>query len=351
MSYIDPPSKLLKHIDRIQMVKDGLTPPPINVEVDLSNRCSLGCEGCHFAHTHTRGPLAGSPKPPGFVDTGDLMSLETAKRMLDDIWIGGVRSITWTGGGEPTLHPNFDELIEYCQIAQGIYTNGAHINEQRAAIMKQNMTWVYVSLDYADDRQYSVYKKSKLYPNVIEGIKRLVAAEGDATIGLGFLLWRENWADMGAMYELGQSLGVDYVNFRPMVWHKLDKQDEVDEDTGWMENMLISLRRFATKPGVIADIERFRNYQLWNGRTYKRCHWAKLQTVITPDGGVWTCVNRRGFMGDLIGNINRENFWEIWKRTQAKRVDKDCRVMCRGHIPNTQLEMLMTEPEGHDLFI
>ena len=42
--YINPRSKLLQHIDRITALKFGAKQPPVNVEVDLSNRCSLGCE-------------------------------------------------------------------------------------------------------------------------------------------------------------------------------------------------------------------------------------------------------------------------------------------------------------------
>jgi MoaA/NifB/PqqE/SkfB family radical SAM enzyme len=351
MSYIDPHNKLLKHLDRIEMLKNGGAPPPINVEIDLSNRCSLGCEGCHFAHTHTRGPLAGSPKPGGYINTGDLMDVRLAKSILDQLQVADVRSVTWTGGGEPTLHPQFDEIIKHCQIPQGIYTNGAHISEARAEILKNRMTWVYVSLDYADDRQYNLYKKSRLYNQVIEGIKRLVAAPGQATIGVGYLLWRENWADIGAMYRLGHELGVDYIQYRPMVLHRLDAQDEVSEDTGWMGDMLGMLRYYAGQPKVIADLARFENYRNWNGRGYNSCWWSKLQTVITPDGKLWTCVNRRGFTGDMLGNLSTELFSEIWERHEIKPVDRDCRVMCRGHIPNTTLEPLMHAPQGHDLFV
>lgn len=34
----------------------GKTKAPVNVEIDLSNRCSHGCAWCHFAYTHTKGP-------------------------------------------------------------------------------------------------------------------------------------------------------------------------------------------------------------------------------------------------------------------------------------------------------
>src|SRR5512139_2684048 len=143
--YIDPRSKLLQHVDRLAALKLGAHPVPVNVEIDLSNRCSLGCEWCHFAYTHTRGPLAGSDKlgPKSSIPGGDLMDTTLALSIIDQLDDAGVKSITWTGGGEPTLHHEFNWIVEYAssRIDQGLYTNGAHINAERAALLKERMTW------------------------------------------------------------------------------------------------------------------------------------------------------------------------------------------------------------------
>src|SRR5512139_1310988 len=113
-NYIDPRAKLLHHLDRLYAIQRGAIAPPVNIEIDLSNRCSLGCEWCHFAYTHTRGPLAGKrDKPDASIPGGDLMDTYLARRIIDQLAENGVRSVTWTGGGEPTLHPHFNEIIEY----------------------------------------------------------------------------------------------------------------------------------------------------------------------------------------------------------------------------------------------
>lgn len=46
-AYIDPPGKLYANLDRVAEIQKGGTPAPVNVEIDLSNRCSLGCSWCH----------------------------------------------------------------------------------------------------------------------------------------------------------------------------------------------------------------------------------------------------------------------------------------------------------------
>jgi DNA repair photolyase len=83
-SYINPRSKLLYHVDKLDQIRrTGTTTAPVNVEIDLSNRCSHGCSWCHASFTHTRGPLAGSAKPDGMLDMERYRQLlaETQRKM------------------------------------------------------------------------------------------------------------------------------------------------------------------------------------------------------------------------------------------------------------------------------
>ena len=134
-TYIDPARKLYAHMDRLVALKAGANPSPVNVEIDLTNRCSLGCAWCHFGYTHTRGPLAGKrEKPDGAIAGGDVMDRKLALAIVKQLAAGGVRSVTWTGGGEPTLHPEFDEVVVVAHahgLDQGVYTHGGHIDADR----------------------------------------------------------------------------------------------------------------------------------------------------------------------------------------------------------------------------
>jgi GTP 3',8-cyclase len=344
MSYINPRSKLFQHLDRIHAIQAGAIAPPVNVEIDLSNRCSLGCEWCHFAYTHTRGPLAGRGKPEQVVPGGDLMDTDLARSIIDQLADDRVRSITWTGGGEPTLHPSFNHLIEVAsgRIHQGLYTNGAHLNPERAALLKSALTWVYVSLDAADRESYRRDKRTDAFERVCEGIRLLAGAEGKATVGVGFLLTSTNWIDLWRMIELGKSCGADYVQFRPTI--------TPGEDTSWMDECLPSLRYITDEPGVEVDLERFEMYQYWKGHKYSTCYWSALQTVITPNGKVWTCVNKREYAGAELGDLSRESFHSIWSRRKIADVNDACRVMCRGHIPNLALNEMLVE-QDHGSFV
>lgn len=354
MAYIDPRNKVLWHTDRLEAIKIGRKPPPVNVELDLSFRCSLGCQSCHFAYTHTRGPLAGKrEKPINAIPGGDLMDFDLAKQIIIQLKQAGVRSLTWTGGGEPTLHPCFNDIIQYAYVhgmPQGIYTHGGHINEQRAALMKQAMTWVYISLDECTPEQYRQMKGVPNFEKACQGVRNLVAVDGQATIGIGFLLHPGNWQQTDDMVNLGlNQLGADYVQFRPTVLYDQDDPGRLNENTDWMNGLIERLGQY-DDGRILADVERFQMYRDWNGRPYKTCYWTALQTVITPNGRVWKCVNKREHADACLGDLSTESFADIWQRSGPCAVDGTCRVFCRGHLSNLTLGAIMTRPE-HAEFI
>lgn len=345
--YINSRSKLLQHIDRVAALKTGHKPPPVNIEIDLSNRCSLGCEWCHFAHTHTRGPHAHART----VETGDLMDTALAFEIVDQLIDYGVRSIVWSGGGEPTLHSDFNRIVNAYHLPMGLYTNGCHIDEQRAHILKQRLSWVYVSLDAVTGGDYAQCKgvTPEHFDRALAGVSALVNASGKATIGVGFLLNANNWPQAEGMAELGHELGADYVQFRPTIRYKSEAPNEIDGGIGWIPGA-ISLLETMDRNGVEIDLSRFDMLHEWTGHGYSQCWWSGLQTVITPNGKVWACLNKRGMDGAELGDLNDESFETIWERAPIQVVNDHCRVMCRGHIPNMELKG-MFEHKPHGEFI
>jgi MoaA/NifB/PqqE/SkfB family radical SAM enzyme len=357
MAYIDPRHKALWHLDRVKELRTtGKTSAPVNVEIDLSNRCSLGCAWCHFAHTHTRGPLAGrAAKPTGAIAGGDLMEHDLALRILNELSAAGVQSVTWTGGGEPTLHPTFDAIVLHAHLVgleQGLYTHGGHMTPARAALLKTAATWVYVSLDECTPEEYRASKGVDAFERALGGIRQLVEAEGPATVGVGFLLHTGNVGRVHDMVRLGRELGVDYVQFRPTIRYEQDAPGSPAEtDMRWVPHAVGRLNAYRHDPFVIADTERFNLYATWQGHGYETCLWSALQTVITPNGKVWRCVNKREHPDALLGDLSIEGFDALWPRAGgACPVDAGCRVLCRGHIANLALTEALKEP-AHAAFI
>jgi MoaA/NifB/PqqE/SkfB family radical SAM enzyme len=351
------PDKVYAHLDRIQAWRDGDKPAPVTVEWDLSNRCDRGCQACHMAYTHVRGPLANSHDgPPGSTPTGDLADTDLVLRVLAEMAAAGVQGIVWTGGGEPTLHPGFEPIVSAAArhgLAQGMYTHGGHIDRKRAELIKQHFSWVVISLDRSDADAYRAYKGGgpKGFERACNGVRSLASAEGACTVGVSFLIDADTWQDAERCAAFGLSLGADYVTFRPMI--DFDQADPAQPigDRSWVTAAMPTLEELATRPGIVCDPARFAEYRDWTGRSYHTCYGVRMNTTITPDSRVWLCVNKRGFPGAELGDLKRESFADLWARHPGKVTDFSlCRVMCRLHLVNERLAAIEA-PMTHSEFV
>jgi MoaA/NifB/PqqE/SkfB family radical SAM enzyme len=346
MGYVDYKQKLLGHLDRLAALKVGQVPPPVNAEIDLSMRCNLGCNFCHFGHTHSKGPLSKHQ----MVNVGDLMDMSMALDLVRGLAEIGCLSITWTGGGEPMLHPGIRGIMRHAADAglhQGIYTNGTLIDGHKAAWLNRWCDWVYVSLDAADGQEYREIKGVGGFQAACDGVRQL--SELGGTVGVGFMVTEHNARRLRPMAELAKALGASYVQFRPAIL--FDPADPATPigDRSWALGGLVPPDGWP-EIRVELDMNRFKDYAHWAGHGYDACYWSALQTVITADGRVWTCCNKRGTPGNCLGDLRYEPFPEIWKRRHVAPVDGQCRVLCRGHLPNKAIHELF-QPHPHSQFI
>lgn len=360
MTYIDPRAKVLVHRDRIVGWDRGETPFPVTVEWDLSNRCTLGCQDCHFAHTHVKGPWASKFRvlPMAYDGTGDLADTALVLRTLDELaHADGVRSIVWSGGGEPTTHPDWLAIVEYAAVLgfeQGMYTLGGLLTDEAAARLAKVASWVVVSLDATDAETYAAEKgvPASRFTAACHGVTALIGHK--ATVGVSFLLHGQNYHRADDMLALARSLGATYTTFRPAIRTSPDAPSVPTDDRRWVSVALdkhfpTALRRMADEPDVEIDLDRFRSYAHWSGHGYASCEGIQLNTTITPDGRVWICPQRRGMTA--LGDLRMESFSTLWARHPRRfAVDAGCRVQCRLHPVNEALTALRA-PRAHEAFV
>jgi wyosine [tRNA(Phe)-imidazoG37] synthetase (radical SAM superfamily) len=139
--------------------------------------CSFDCLYCF------RGPTAVktlSPFDPGYPAPGDLeRALELA---LGDS--AGVRSIDFSGNGEPTLHPRLAELARVVRAAVerhglaasvGVFTNSSTLGERRVVEALRLFDHVEAKLDTADPAKFEALNRPAAglkLERVVESLKR-----------------------------------------------------------------------------------------------------------------------------------------------------------------------------------
>lgn len=351
--YVDT-GKVFAHLDRLIGWQRGERPGPVTVEWDLSNRCVLGCQDCHFAHTHVKGPWTGKTRslPMAFESTGDLADLALVDRALAEMAAAGVRGVVWSGGGEPTTHPHWQTTLTLAAgygLAQGMYTLGGLLTPEAARFLGEIAEWVVVSLDAVDGDSYAAEKgvPAARFASACAGIRSLIGRR--AIVGVSFLLHAGNYSRAWDMLARARELGATYTTFRPAIRVAQDTPASCADDRGWIAASSPLLDQLAAEPDVEISPARFAAYATWDGHGYRECHGVRLHATVTPDGRVWICPQRRGVTP--LGDLRVESFGQLWARHPGRfSVDVGCRVMCRLHSINQQLAEL-ERPRLHEAFV
>ncbi|QHT65471.1 radical SAM protein [Rhodocytophaga rosea] len=141
----------------------GLLPDiknPEIIEVELTNDCNMGCLHCHRTLFMKRAV--------GF------MEFETFKKIVDEIAQYPVKFLRICGQGEPSLHPQFREIMAYASgkdIKIEITTNGEIFELfPFEEILRWDIDIIGVSVDGIDGPSYNKIRKGGDYDRLKQNI-------------------------------------------------------------------------------------------------------------------------------------------------------------------------------------
>ncbi|MBF0232540.1 MAG: radical SAM protein [Desulfamplus sp.] len=342
-------SKILKHLDRVNEWMRGDNPPPITVEIDMTNVCNHACPEC----------------VAGFVRTFDksFLSSRLAERIIKELAEFGIRGLIFTGGGEPLCHKNTIDMVSLAQslgLDVGFITNGQLLNDDINRVLLEKCVWIRVSLDAATPETFSKVHGVPLesFVKVLDNIRRLAQMKqqlkSNTTVGVGFLTDHDTVEEMEPAAALCRDLQVDYLQYRPMQIHKKEKIEyRLTDVTDRIKrcfcygsttyNILYSKHKY--------DMMKEKNY----GRYYNKCYGQQFATVITATGKMYICCHLRGYDKYEIGDLSQQSFQEIWNSIQRREVFQnvdfeDCIPLCRDNTFN-QILWDIKSPVNHVNFL
>ena len=130
------PLKMLLDKDVLKSAKKGKI-IPIHAQFMPTNKCNRNCKFCSCSKR----------------DKNLEMDFEKSKKVIDGLKRLGCKAVTLTGGGEPSLYPKINELINYFvkkKIKVGVVTNGTVFDKVSPYIFNK-VTWCRISCsDYYD---------------------------------------------------------------------------------------------------------------------------------------------------------------------------------------------------------
>lgn len=129
--------------------------------------CNAKCPNCPYTNSKIRDDYKDRP----------FMNEETFKLIADQCGEYGVW-IRLTGGGEPMLHPQALELIEYAKNAGakiGLITNGSRFTEENSTrLLEIGVDMIEFSVDACDAETYTRLRKGLDWEKLLINAKRMV---------------------------------------------------------------------------------------------------------------------------------------------------------------------------------
>ncbi len=176
------------------------------LQVESSIACNLRCVMCPWKEISKQAKNHG------------IMSQEVWETVRP--YLSEVRSIDFTGGGEPLLQPRLAEWVTEAKTAgceTGILTNGTLLKKETARQMiSAGIDWICISIDGATADQYEEIRIGSDFERVCENVANIA----DLRVGkvpktmINFVLMHMNFHQVEEIVRLAARLGVDQVNFK-----------------------------------------------------------------------------------------------------------------------------------------
>jgi len=272
----------------------------INLEISPCGVCNANCSFCFY----------GKNKDKEFLQVEDLLNL--LRRAKDGY---GLKAITWTGGGEPTLHTGFDTMIQQVYfnlgIKQGLFTNALDLPTYDASVFE----WIRISKTDRDWNQDAI---------------RLICA-GAEKVGLCI-----NFVGDEDLDSIAQAISITerhdaikYVQVRPALGTN-------GEESG--VKITEKLSEYAKEPKVFITDYKFEKANN-KDRGYDKCYGYHFVPFLWHNGDFGCC----GYQREIVfGNIYKDSMDDIMNNMpDFVNVRTDCQLCCKNSEINESINKIV----------
>ena len=311
------------HLDKIEALRRGEQVVPAQVQLILSDLCN---QDCHFCAYRMSGGFSTEQFAGASGEKNPNRKITTAKaiEILDDCASLGVKAIQFTGGGEPTVHPDHLMIFEYAQnlgMETSLVTNGVLFRDGWESVLPK-MKWVRVSIDAGNRDEYARVRRVKpeLYERALSNTLLLAEAikwrETDCLLGVGYVITRENWRSMVAGVRKIRETGAANVRLSAM----FSKQGAEYYD-GIGKDIRIEIQRakeLATPSFAVVDLFGDRIADLvQHAPDYEFCGYQQFNCYIGGNLRVYRCCTTAYTAHGEVGDLTNQRF-ASWFYSQQK---------------------------------
>jgi radical SAM protein with 4Fe4S-binding SPASM domain len=282
----------------VEKMSGGDSIRPVIARIYLSSRCAHNCSGCSFAYLQNR--------------NGIFLNPSYFRKLVDDLYSMHIQLIDLTGGGEPTLHPQFIEFVKMCREREfqlALLSNGTWDDLRLFDLLAEGFSFIRVSLDASSGEVYERFHRPSRggeFQRMMNNLEKLISErekrKSGLVIGAKVKLSQANMNYVEGMITLTKDLGLDYIQFhiKPCGGEALlpDQRRNVHEILSELRNKHHPLLVYAG-----GEEEKSENW----------CWSSMAQLTIDASGNVYSCPHFPDQMDAArLGNFFDLNINDLW---------------------------------------
>ncbi|EAI5946277.1 radical SAM protein, partial [Campylobacter fetus] len=323
--------KMFHYPKKIDSLNTDEILPPLQVRIKPTNACNHDCWYCAYKASNLQ---LGKD-----MIVKDYIPKDKMFEIIDDLDSMGVKSITFSGGGEPLSYRYMTETLEKLSktnIKFASLTNGSKLNGDIANLFSKFGTWLRVSIDGFDDESYAKYRNVKVgeFSKVIKNMSEFSKLGGKCLLGVSIIIDKQNSKHLENMVKLFKDIGVRSIKLSPCITHNESKLTN-EYHSEFFDQTKQLCKNITTKYSD-DSCQIFDSYHLQLetfNKNYEWCPYLQICPVIGADQNVYACHDKAYNLDTgLLFSIKNQGFKYGWFKDKKQffriRPCKDCNHHC-----------------------
>ncbi|UCD55353.1 MAG: radical SAM protein [Candidatus Omnitrophota bacterium] len=329
-------------LDSLPITRDTIL-PPIHIRIKPTNVCNHNCSYCAYRVGHLQ---LGKD-----MVTKDFIPREKMMEIIEDLKDMGVKSVSFSGGGEPFCYPYLLEAVKRLSetsVKFASLTNGSRLDGELAEVFAHKATWLRISIDGWDDESYSAYRgvPKGEFTKVIRNIENFKKYKGKCYLGGYIIADKKNASHLYELILQLKNSGLDSVKISPCivsnswaendVYHKPIFKQVKDEIVKASDEL--SEENFEIYDAYDDQLESFEK-----GFNRHWCPYLQILPVIGADLNIYPCQDKAYNLDEgLLGSIKNTRFKDFWFSEKEKFFKINPSVHCNHHcVANTKNKLIL----------